>query len=78
MTVKEQIPIILSVIKDWRVIVTTVAMILVIAFVNFITNYKEKKKKPAPVKKAAAPSPAPAEKAPENGEKKADISEKDV
>lgn len=72
MTVKEQIPIILGVISDWRVIVTTVAMILVITFVKFITNYNKKSKAPKPEK--VAPPPAPAE----DNMPKSDISENDV
>jgi len=75
MTVKEQIPIILGVISDWRVIVTTVAMILVITFVKFITNYKKKPKVPKPKKVAPAPAAAPAS---EDTGPKTDISENDV
>ena len=73
MTVKEQIPIILGVLSDWRVIVTTVAMILVITFTKFITTYKKKNKAPKPAKVKAAPVAAPEDNTP-----KTDISENDV
>lgn len=58
MSIKEMLPIIFGVLKNLKVIGTTIAMILVIAFTNFIIRYK-KKDKPIKPKKAAAPAPAP-------------------
>ena len=51
-----------SVLKDWRVIVTIVAMLFVMWAANFILNYKKKPRKAKKGKKEAAPAPAkPAE-----------------
>lgn len=56
---KELIPVIIGVLKDWRVITTVIAMLLVIEFAKFVANYKKRPPRPK-VKKA--PAPAPAEK----------------
>lgn len=64
---KELLPVILGVIKDWRVIVIVVTMILVIAFTKFIVNYEKKPKRPKLKKKPAA-APAPKKEAAEGGE----------
>ena len=58
---KELIPVITGVLKDWRVITTVIAMLLVIEFAKFVANYKKRPPRPK-VKKAPAPAPAPAEK----------------
>lgn len=58
MSIKDYIPIILGVIKDFRVIGTVVAMIIVIEFAKYVTTYR--KKPPKPKKKPVAAAPAPA------------------
>ncbi len=55
-----------SILLDWRVIVTLVAMLFVMGFANFILKYKKKPRKKKEKKAAAAPAPAP--KAEENKE----------
>lgn len=42
MDIKQMIPLILQVLKDFRVIGTVIVMILVIKFAKFITTYKKK------------------------------------
>ena len=64
--IKALLPVILGVIKDWRVIAIVIAMILVIAFTKFIVNYEKKPKRPKTKKKPA--SPAPKKEASEGGE----------
>lgn len=64
--IKALLPVILGVIKDWRVIAIVIAMILVIAFTKFIVNYEKKPKRPKTKKKTA--SPAPKKEASEGGE----------
>ena len=60
-----------SILLDWRVIVTLIAMLFVMGFANFILKYKKKPRKKKE-KKAAAPAPAPApEKTEENKEEEA-------
>ncbi|MCQ2592107.1 MAG: hypothetical protein MJ188_04925 [Treponema sp.] len=49
----------IQVLKNWQVIVTTVLMLLVMAFANFIIKYKRKPKKIRPKKEEKAPK-APA------------------
>lgn len=71
MKTKELIPLILKVLSNPKVIGVTIAMILVIAFANFIVNYSKKPKAPK-VKKVSEPAPA----APQ--EPKADISESEA
>ncbi len=56
----EALKIAMEVLKDWRVIVITVAMILVISFTKYITSYHKKKptkfkKKKVPVQPVVAP-----------------------
>lgn len=45
MNIKEMFPLILQVLKDYRVIVTVIAMILVIKFAKFIASYRKKSRK---------------------------------
>ena len=52
----------LFMLKDWRVIVTLVAMLFVMWAANFILKYKKKPKKNKKGKKAPAPAPKPEEK----------------
>ena len=71
MKFKEFFALIGSILKDWRVIVTLVAMLFVMWAANFILKYKKKPRKKKE-KKAAAPAPAPApEKTEENKEEEA-------
>lgn len=58
MTIKDYIPVILGVLKDFRVIGTVIVMILVIEFAKFVTTYRKKPPKPKG-KKAAKAAPAP-------------------
>ena len=58
MTIKDYIPVILGVLKDFRVIGTVIVMILVIEFAKYVTTYKKKPPKPKG-KKAAKAAPAP-------------------
>ncbi len=63
------VQLILSVIKDIRVIATIVAAFLIIEFAGFVTSYQKKAPKPKKAKApkaAAAPAPAP-ESAPAEG-----------
>lgn len=63
MSVKELIPLILGVLKDFRVIGTLIVMLVVIEFARFVTNYTKKAPRPKIAKSAkkSAPAPAPAE-----------------
>ena len=71
MKFKEFFVLIGSILKDWRVIVTLVAMLFVMWAANFILKYKKKPRRKKE-KKAAAPAPAPApEKTEENKEEEA-------
>lgn len=66
MSVKELIPVILGVIKDIRVIITIIAMLVVIEFATFVINYTKKAPKPKKQKNSKkAPAPKPAEPAAE-------------
>ncbi len=58
------VPLVLGVLKDWRVIFITVLMILFVAIGNYVVNYVKKVKPPK--KKKAAPPPPPPKK--EEGE----------
>lgn len=62
MSIKELMPLILSVLKDFRVIITIVAMVFVIEFAKYITTYTKKPPKP---KKKKTVAPPPAEQKPE-------------
>ena len=62
MTIKEYIPVILGVLKDFRVIGTVIVMILVIQFAKFVTTYRKKPPKPKKAKAAKAAQPAKEEK----------------
>lgn len=42
MNYKDYLPIIFSVLIDWRVIVTVVAMIFVMVFANYVVRYRKK------------------------------------
>lgn len=66
MNFKEILPIILAVLKDWRVIATAVAVLLVMEFAKYIANYKKKPMRPKKVKVKSAPAPKP--KTPAEGE----------
>lgn len=61
-----------SILLDWRVIVTLIAMLFVMGFANFILKYK---KKPRKAKKGKAPKeaapPKPAEEKKEEGSEEA-------
>jgi len=80
MTIKDYIPVILGVLKDFRVIGTVIVMILVIEFAKFVTTYRKKPPKPKG-KKAAKTAPAPKteekkEEKPAEGEGEAGAEEK--
>ena len=60
MAISELIPVIIGVLKDFRVIGTVIAMILVIEFAKCVTTYRKKPPKKKG-KKAAKPAPAPKE-----------------
>ena len=60
MTIKDYIPVILGVLKDFRVIGTVIVMILVIQFAKYVTTYRKKPPKPKKAKSAKA-APAPKE-----------------
>ncbi len=70
MTIKDYIPVILGVLKDFRVIGTVIVMILVIQFAKFVTTYKKKPPKPKG-KKAPKPAPAPKEEKKEENKEEA-------
>lgn len=71
MGIKDYFVMSLSVLKDLRVIGTVVAMLLVIEFSRFISNYRKKAKQPK-AKKVNAPKPAPAPKKEEASEEKSE------
>ena len=74
MTIKDYFPVILGVLKDFRVIGTVIVMILVIEFAKFVTTYRKKPPKPKN-KKAAKAAPAPKEeKKDEKKDEKSDSS----
>ena len=76
MAIKDYISVILGVLKDFRVIGTVIAMIVVIEFAKFVTTYKKKPPKPKG-KKAPKTAPAPKEeKKEENKEEASDAEEK--
>lgn len=57
----DYLPVILGVLKDFRVIGTVIVMLIVIEFAKFITSYKKRPPRPKKEKgKKAAPAPAPA------------------
>lgn len=61
------VPLVMGVLKDWRVIFITILMILFIAIGNYVQHYV-KKIKPAKKKKAAPPPPPPKKEESENEE----------
>ena len=69
MAIKDYFPVILGVLKDFRVIGTVIVMILVIEFAKFVTTYK---KKPPKKKGKKGQKPAPAPKKEEKKEEKAE------
>ena len=73
MAIKDYIPVILGVLKDFRVIATVIAMILIVKFAKFVTTYKKRPPKPKN-KKAPKPVPAPKE---EKKEEKSEEAEDD-
>ena len=75
MTIKNYIPLILGVLKDFRVIGTVIVMILVIEFAKFVTTYRKKPPKP---KNKKAPKAAPAPKADEKKDEKSAEGEGDA
>ncbi|MBP5603183.1 MAG: hypothetical protein J6X78_10710 [Treponema sp.] len=66
MKFKDFFALVVSVIKDWRVIVTLVAMLFVMWAANVIITYKKKPRKSK--KRNAAPAAAPAKPAEEKKE----------
>jgi len=54
---KNVFPLILGVIKDWRVIATLIAFFLIIFIAGSIANYTKKPTRPKKQKAAAAPKP---------------------
>lgn len=75
MTIKDYIPLILGVLKDFRVIGTVIVMILVIEFAKFVTTYRKKPPKP---KNKKAPKAVPAPKADEKKDEKSAEGEGDA
>ena len=73
MKIKDFFDLVLNILKDWRVIVTLVAMLFVMWSANFILTYK---KKPRKKKKGKAAPPAPAKPAEEKKEETAETAEK--
>lgn len=69
LTIKDYIPIFLTLIKDWRVIITIVAMITIISFANFVVRYKKHPQKTKSKKSVAAPKPETSAKTAENQDK---------
>ncbi len=59
------VPLVLAVLKDWRVIFITILMILFVAIGNYVVTYV-KKVKPPKKKKAAPPPPPPKKEEGEN------------
>jgi len=45
MSAKEYLNIVLEILKNWQIIVTVIAMLLIISFSNFIVKYRRKPKK---------------------------------
>ncbi|MBR4791035.1 MAG: hypothetical protein IKX70_00790 [Treponema sp.] len=68
MNIKAFIAVVSSVLKDWRVIVTLVAMLFMMWAANFILKYKKKPKKQKKQKAAPAPAPKQEEKKEESSE----------
>ena len=60
MAIKDYFPVILGVLKDFRVIGTVIVMLLVIEFAKFVTTYRKKPPKPKN-KKASKAAAAPKE-----------------
>ncbi len=52
------VPLVLEVLKDWRVIFITILMILFVSIGNYVQHYV-KKVKPSKKKKVAPPPPPP-------------------
>lgn len=71
MSFSQYIHVIFSVLKDPKVIVTTVLMLVIVSFAKFVTNYTKKKRPPKPKKEKApkaAPKPAEEKSEDEGGE----------
>lgn len=65
---KAIIPVLLGVLKDFRVIATLVAFLLVIMIAGGIANYRKKPPRPKKEKPAPAPKAAPKEQTEEEAE----------
>lgn len=77
MSIAELIKLILNVLKDWRVILTVVVVILIIEFAKFITTYV--KKAPVPKsKKVKEKAPKEEKPAEEPTDRPPDMSENDA
>lgn len=59
MSFNELLETVLAVFKDWRFIVTIIAMLAVVIIANKIVNYKKRPKRPKRNKKNQKPAPAP-------------------
>ena len=55
MEVKQILDICLNVLKDFRVIITVVAMLFIVKFARYITNYTKKAPKPKKAKAVKQP-----------------------
>lgn len=76
MKFKDYLPIILGVLKDFKVIGTVVVMLLVVAFAKYVINYTKKPKK---VKTKKPPKAAPkAETAPAEESEASEAAESDA
>lgn len=53
------VPLVLEVLKDWRVIFITILMILFVSIGNYVQHYVKKIKTSKKKKKAAPPPPPP-------------------
>lgn len=79
MSISEYLSLILNVLKDIRVILTAIVMILIIEFAKYITSYTKKAPK-VKVKKEKKKAPAPAAEKPaeEAEDNPPDMSENDA
>lgn len=77
MSIADYFKLILNVLKDWRVIVTVVVVILIVEFAKFITTYRKKPSVPKAKKIVAATEAAPKESE-EPQDRPPDMSEDDA
>ena len=61
MNTHDFLPVIKTVLSDFRVIGTAVVVFLFMNFCSFVVKYRKKSKLPKPKKSFAAPAPEPAE-----------------